>query len=231
MALIDPIHGRMSGAVGGVVFSHNAGGQYLRQRTTPVNPATSQQQAVRNAVNFLSNNWQNLTTAEQEAWENYAANVPLTNRLGAQIFVSGLAMYVRSNASIIAALGASYRIDAAPTIFTLGESALVTIDDATPPSGGLDIAFDVNDAWVGENGAYLLIYMARPQNPSVNFFKGPYRFAGAAAGSSTTPPTSPFTIATTPFVFASAQQLFIQARVRRGDGRLSGPTQDAAIVA
>lgn len=94
--LFKPIIGTdLSGKVGGIVASHNAGGAYFRAATIPTNPNTTFQQAVRNAVSQLSSMWQTtLTQAQRNEWEVYAANVKITNRIGEKINVSGLNHYV-----------------------------------------------------------------------------------------------------------------------------------------
>lgn len=209
-----------SGSVGGLTYSHNAGGMYTRQRSIPTDPATPQQSTVRGLMAQLANLWVNtLTAAQRAAWDVYAANVPVLNVFGDPIFISGLNHYVRSNVPILQAAGP--RVDDGPAIYDLG--------DYTNPSFGIDatadevdVTFTEADDWVDEDDAYMIIWCSRPQNPSINFFKGPYRFAGVIAGDSVTPPTSPAAIAL-PFVAAVGQRIFVRANVARADGRLSTP--------
>jgi hypothetical protein len=97
MALIVPIDGRKSGSVAGIVFSHNKGGQYVRQRTKPVNPTTVRRTFVRNSMSNNARNWGGLSDAQRTAWKNYAAANPVINRVGMSQTVSGNAMYNRLN--------------------------------------------------------------------------------------------------------------------------------------
>lgn len=207
-----------SGSMGGVTFSHNAGGMYIRARTIPTNPNTGFQAAVRAIVAALSNHWLNtLTAVQREAWETYAGNVELTNPLGDPITVSGLNMYIRSNTPRQQFGGA--RIDTAPVIFNLGDvsapwyTAAAATDDAS-------VNFTVGDDWVGEDASYLAVYASRPQNPSINYFKGPYRLAGYIEGDSVAPPASP-QVLSLPFPVELTQRIFFKAAVSRADGRLS----------
>lgn len=207
-----------SGSVFGMTFSRNKGGNYIRQRQIPVNPNSPQQQAVRGIVGDLSNLWVNtLTAAQRTAWTDYAANVPLVNKLGDPNTVPALSMYVRSNTPRVQAGQA--RVDDGPTDFTLG--------GFTNPSFGVDaandevdVSFTNTDAWANETGSFALVYASRPQNASIDFFKGPYRLAGVIAGDDVTAPTSPAAIAL-PFAVVAGQKVFFKFSVSRLDGRLS----------
>ncbi|HSR54544.1 MAG TPA: hypothetical protein VLV83_27270, partial [Acidobacteriota bacterium] len=91
---------QVSGSVGGMTGSHNAGGYYFRSRVIPVNPNTSFQQSIRGVMGQLTSRWiSTLTAAQRQGWEDYAQQVTLTNPLGDQRNVSGLNQYIRSNLS------------------------------------------------------------------------------------------------------------------------------------
>jgi hypothetical protein len=130
-----------------------------------------------------------------------------------------MAMYVRSNVSRIQA--GLPRVDSAPAILDLGEFTAPTIDAVDATAEDADIGFEATDAWVDEDDSAMLVYASRGQNPTINFFKGPYRFAAAILGDSVTPPTSPATIAL-PFAVVATQRVFFRFSVTRADGRLSG---------
>lgn len=207
-----------SGSIFGLTASRNKGGNYFRQRQIPTNPNSPQQQAVRGIVGDLSNLWVNtLTAAQRTAWADYAANVPLINRLGDPNTVPPLSQYVRSNTPRVQAGQA--RVDDGPTDFTLGSFTNPSFGvDATADE--VDVTFDNTDPWATEDDAFALVFCSRPQNASINFFKGPYRFAGVIAGDSGTPPTSPTAIAL-PFAAVAGQRVFVKFSVSRADGRLS----------
>lgn len=207
-----------SGSMGSVTFSRNRGGPYIRNRAIPTNPNTVFQQVIRALVAQLTNLWLNvLTAAQRAAWDVYAFNVPLPNALGEPRNVGGLGMYVRSNVPRLQTTLS--RVDDAPLIFNLGDFTEPSIAVATPSS--VSLAFDNTDAWANETGSAMLFYFGRPQNPSINFFKGPYRFTTSAAGDDTTPPTSPEVVSVVPFPLATDQVLHIRSQVSRLDGRLS----------
>lgn len=207
-----------SGSLGGVTFSHNAGGLYTRARSIPVNPSSVQQQAVRNAASLLASRWvSTLTPTQRDAWKAYSDNVPIVGPLGDPRVVGALPMFQRSNIPRLQA-GLPLVTDA-PTTFDLGDFTTPTLGlDALADE--VDIGFDNTDDWANEDDSALLVYVSRPVNPSVQFFKGPYRLAGTIDGDSVTPPTSPTSLSA-PFPFAIGNRIYAQFRVSRADGRLS----------
>lgn len=227
MLFDSPLISRGSGSVGGLTFSRNRSGNYIRARTNPVNPNTPQQQAVRSAVADLSNLWINtLTQADRDKWEDYAANVPVTNPLGASIFLTGINQYVRSNVPRIQAGLA--RLDVAPSIFDIGSfTAVGTV--AAASGNQVAVSFTDTDDWATATGGAMLVWIARPVSETINFFKGPYRFAGSILGDDTTPPTSPAVI-TSDFAFEAGQKIFTRIRVTQADGRLSADARDFSIA-
>lgn len=212
---------QVSGSVGGMTGSHNKGGMYFRSRAIPTNPNSPEQQAIRSAVADLSNQWSNiLTIAQRDAWDVYASNVLLPGPLGDPRAVTGLNMFVRSNTPRSQA-GLPVVL-AAPTIFDLGEYTAPAIASVTAATNIASITFTAADAWVDEDDSAMLFFGSRPQNQSINYFKGPYRLAGQILGDSVTPPTSPAAITNT-FNLEVGNKLFIRAAVTRADGRLSTP--------
>ena len=213
------IPGPTSGSIGGVTFSRNRGGAYMRVRATPTNPNTPLQQAVRSIMAGLASVWiTGLTALQRQAWDAYAFNVPLPNALGDPVNVGGIGMFMRSNVGRVAAgLGPVF---AAPTIFNLGEMSNPVIGVVDAPASTMSLGFTETDDWVSETDSSMLVYASRSQNPSVNFFKGPYQFAQRVDGDTPIPPTSPAVInlLQTP---VAGNRTFFRIRVSRADGRLS----------
>lgn len=217
-----------SGSVAGATYSHNAAGQYIRARVIPVNPNTTYQQLVRSYLGTLSNHWLNtLTAAQREAWETYALNVALTDALGSQFNASGINHYCRSNVPRLQAGLA--RVDDAPTLFTLGEFSPVTFTKVASDDS-IAVAFDNTDDWANEDGSAMLVFESRSYNPTINYFKGPYRYNGKIEGDSVTPPSSPFANAGL-FPCEEGQRVFFRVSVTRADGRLSPSFRDGIFAA
>lgn len=230
MKIKSPLVSQVSGSVAGLTGAHNQGGLYFRARSVPTNPASAQQVAVRDAATSLVTAWGSvLTDSQREAWRTYAANVPLTDTLGEQRATTGIAHYVRSNVPRIQA-GLS-RVDDAPTTFDLGSFTTVTVTPTAADPYTVDVAFDDTDAWVSEDDAAMLVYLSRQQSPGIQFFAGPYRLgASNIAGSTSSPPTSPATIAAQ-FAGTASNAIFGYVRVTRSDGRLSGVQRFRGVLA
>lgn len=223
------VGGQASGSVGGVTASHNRFGTYLRNRSVPVNPNSSRQQVARNRFTTAAGRWSSiLTQAQRDAWILYADNVDWINRIGQTVNLTGLNMYLRSvTAELAAALPI---VDDGPTTFSLPDidpAYGATISEATQL---ISVSFDNTEAWANEDDAALLIEMSIPQGAGRTFLSPQSRVAGAILGDSTTPPTSPTTLAV-PFAVAEGQKVNVSARVIRADGRVSAPFLDTAIIA
>jgi len=174
----------------------------------------------------LSNFWVNVLSATARAeWDTYGTIVGATDPLGDQIPLSGLNAYQRSNVPRMqSGLG---RVDVAPVIFDRGEYTLPTFS-VQAAGDTVTVAFTSTDAWASQVGSSMLVYASRPVNPSIVYFKGPYRFAGRINGAAT-PPTSPAIIAL-PFPCATTQKVFVRVTVSRVDGRLAPPFRGFSIA-
>lgn len=218
MALVVLPEGQQrSGKQGGIVWSRNRSGAYVRNRAVPVNPNTDRQVAVRNAVRSIAIAWDTILTAVQRAaWEVYASNVVWKNKLGQDIHLTGLNHFVRSNTPRVQ--NGIARVDAAPVIFDLAIAELELAASASEATQDLTINGDGGAPWVGEADAWQFFFMGLPQNGSIKFFGGPYRQLTAVPGAG--PPPFPVVIAAA-FPFAENQRIWVRSRIARGDGRLS----------
>lgn len=221
MKFTSPVISSGSGSIAGITFSRNKGGMYMRARAIPTNPNSVPQQNIRGHLATLVGAWTNtLTTPQRGAWDVYAANTPVFDALGASIHLTGQQMFIRSNTARLQ-VGLPL-VTTAPGTFDLGTYSIPSAGTVSAAADTIQIAFDNTDEWANEDDSNMLIYTSRPQNPSVNYFKGPYQFAGMIPGDGTTPPTSPATI-TLAFPVVVGQKVFWKATVTRADGRYSIP--------
>jgi len=218
----------MSGSIGAQVHSHNRYGQYIRARTTPVNPQSGRQSEVRAIMAFFAQEWSNgLTQAQRDAWEVYAAAITRQNKLGSQIKLTGFNHYIRVN--VARAQGNLADVSAGPTTLTLppGDPVFAcTVDEA---SQEISVVFDDTLAWNTQAGGGLLVSMSIPKAAGVNFIGGPFRFASTIVGVDPGGVASPQTMAV-PFPVAEGQEIACSARIAEIDGRLSDPFRDQSSV-
>lgn len=231
MLFVPTIGAKLSGKIGGIVASHNRGGAYFRLAVVPTNPNTLFQQAVRTAVAALTAAWQDtLTQPERDAWQVYADNVEVVNRIGEKVNISGIAHFIRSNVARLQ--NGLVSILAAPTRFNLGQFAKGNANAASQAAQSIDIVFGATipvDPWISEAGSFMLAYVSPPQNSGIKFYKGPYRLAGSLQGDPI-PPVSPFVV-TAPFSITDGTRVFVRTVVVYADGRATTPILTNALVA
>ncbi|MBA7668074.1 hypothetical protein ES703_76178 [subsurface metagenome] len=211
---------QMSGSIAGDVHARNRFGNYIRPRTKPVNPRSDRQQEARVRLQLLAEYWHSgaMSDVERGAWDDYAAAVSTTNRLGETINLTGYNHFIRSNCSIFAAGGSL--VEPGPAIESLPGADITLAVSGDNGTQLLSVAFDNARGWASETGGYLLIEMGRPQLATRNFFSNPFRIAGAISGVDSSAPSSPQTIAA-PFTLTLGQKIWARASIIRKDARVS----------
>jgi len=218
-----------SGSIAGNVHARNRYGNYIRARTKPVNPNTLRQQQVRAALSMLTERWSDtLTALQRTAWNLYADNVTMKNRLGESIHLSGFNHYIRSN-SIHARLGQTI-IDEGPVVFELPETDPIMNITASEATQQITVNFDNTLPWSTEDAAVMQFFQGQPQNGQRNFFNGPWRYMGGVAGIDPGGAASP-EIETAVFAISEGQGLWIYARIIRADHRISSKFRANIICA
>lgn len=90
----------MRGKEGGVVYSRNAYGAYIKQKVSPVNPQTNKQLTQRGLMGNLAQLWSSLTSGEAAAWDNLGAQVTRINRFGDSTIYTGFSLFMRLNRNL-----------------------------------------------------------------------------------------------------------------------------------
>lgn len=222
---------QMSGSIGGMTGSHNKGGMYLRARTIPVNPNSTQQQLQRQYFSTAVQRWTEvLTEVNRTTWRNYANNVLLTDTLGDALQLSGQQMYIRTaTAQMLAASGGATpptidTFDTAPATFDTGELGDISFTQATSDNREVTVGIAGAPGWAAQDDGTLILQLGIPQNNSRRFFKGPFRFCDSVNGASLSPITTAVIDADdcTPIInFATGQRMFVRCRALYNDGRLT----------
>lgn len=89
------------GKLGGQVFSHNRGGDYMRNNAVPTNPRTVFQQATRAILTQLSQGWSGLTASQIRAWNSATENFKRTNVFGDLRKLNGKNLYTSLNKNLV----------------------------------------------------------------------------------------------------------------------------------
>lgn len=218
----------MRGSIGGQVHSRNRFANYIRARTTPVNPATDRQSKIRSSIQALAQRWSSeLTAAQRAQWEVYAAAITRQNKLGAQIKLTGFNHYVRSNAprlqrdhNTIGDGPGELTLPGADPLFTC------TVDEAAQQ---ISIVFTPGLDWNDQDFGHMYVSMSIPKAAGVAFVGGPFRVADSLDGINGAPPASPQVIAV-PFPVSEGQVVVCRARISEEDGRLSDFFRDQSSV-
>jgi hypothetical protein len=221
MKFKSAVYSQASGSIGGQTFSHNKGGMYVRSRGLVKQTNTPAQQAVKSALSSLTSAWNDtLEAPDRASWTTYAKNTPMLNTLGDSRQVSGLNMFLRYNVPNLQTGGAL--LTTGPSINNLGAFTPPRFDVMVGPSANVAGKITMTDEWMSVPGSRLLMFVSRPQNATITYFKGPFQFAKAIPASAV---TSSFTF-TNPFGvnYASGSQAFVRTEVAYGDGRLTSDT-------
>jgi hypothetical protein len=145
-----------SGSVNYETYSRNRFGQYIRNRSVPVQPRTPAQIAVRGYLTEATKKWAELTEAQRDAWHQWAQTHPKTDQLGQTYVMTGHQAFV--GASVTAQMA--------------GLDPVVTPPDFWAPPVGLITAI-TNALSVTFNppgdGDFIFIYASGLLKPGINF--------------------------------------------------------------
>lgn len=90
-----------SGKLGGQVFSKNRGGSYVRTKTTPSNPQTVAQMAIRGIFASISSAWSGLTQGNRDSFNNFVGDYARTDIFGDARNPSGKSLFQRLNQNLV----------------------------------------------------------------------------------------------------------------------------------
>jgi hypothetical protein len=210
-----------SGSYQGLTSSRNRFGQYVRTRATPVNPASTFQDAVRARLAGGASAWRLLTQTQREGWSSLGEFFQRTDSLGQTYFLTGEQAFLSVRNNLLAA-GDAVLADAplyAPP------DAILTVTP-TFSVAAQTVAFTPTPLSAGER---IFVYMSPPRSAG-RAFEGDVRLiqVSAAAG------TSPVTVTTAYQARFGApvvgQRIFVVVTRYKG-GFVSQPLMTSAIVA
>lgn len=213
----------MRGSAGGITIARNRFGSYVRSRTKPVNPKSPRQVAIRVIMMFLAESWREspMTDLIRAAWQTYADSVNWTNKLGEAVTLTGFNAYMQCQAFRLAS-GFSFIAGNPVALGLPAGDPTFDVDTLSVATQDANIVFDDTMDWPKTNNALMTLYMGKPQNPTINFFNGPWRLWHTFIGSAGVPITSPqANIGDPPYPLVLGQKVWFEARIGREDFRVS----------
>lgn len=207
------------GKVGGLVFSANQGGPYVKAWSRSSNPRTPEQTTVRDRFAAKSSQWKDLTQAQRDDWDDYADDPAqeLTNSLGIDYFISGHDWYTKINYQLEEG-GAADRVDA-PTL-TRPTAPVIDAERFIPTGGSPNsfVQFDNAQPTITE------LHLVR----GMLFFSvgrgsatGPFRFLNIAVPNVNDRVVIQSDMETVWGTIATNQKVFIEALVQDAHGQRS----------
>jgi hypothetical protein len=149
------------GTVGGVVYSANKSGTFVKQWNRGANPRTVFQTTIRSDLSGMGRIWQGLTDAQRADWDTFAATdpEPTTNSLGDAVVLSGWGYFCRLNIR-----RAQYSLVAledppgAPEDAQPDSMAPLTLVVRVPGSGASTITWDTTNAVANGLGVIMMAF-------------------------------------------------------------------------
>lgn len=118
--LPGPTVAEVRGSIGGTTYSRNRYGAYMRYRAKPTVSQTEKATNAKARMAAQTQAWQNLTVAQQLAWNMWANGNPVVGRLGVPQLLTGHAAFVGINTRLM-----------------LTAAAVLTTPPTTPAPAGL----------------------------------------------------------------------------------------------
>lgn len=168
----------MSGKLGGHVFANNRAGAYMRTKTSPTNPRTAYQTAVRAMFAGITSIWGTLTDAQRQSFDDAVQSFSRTDVFGDSKNPTGKALFQRLNQNLVNTGQAQITLAPAPAAVAnaaiTGAAGATAVQALTVTTG--------NDL----TGSKVLIYATPALTPGTSFIKNKLRqisaVSGAAAG-------------------------------------------------
>lgn len=221
-ALVSEMRNKLNGSV----FSRNRGGNYLRNKVTPLNPKTSSQVAARSRLTQFSQAWRGLTEDQRNAWLAAVPNWARTDIFGDIVNPSGNTLYIRLNINIALAGGTAIAVPPSP----VGASALtdlsVTVDVS---STTMEVVFAPSPVPANHT---LVIESTPAMSPGINNANSQFRVISTVAAAGTTPEDVWAAQVAKFGAPIAGQKVFIRAKlINKVTGEVSQSLTASAIVA
>lgn len=210
-----------SGSYAGVTSSRNRYGQYVRNRATPVNPASSAQGTVRARLSANAAAWRALTDLQRAGWESLGGEMTRTDSLGSSYTLNGFSAFCSVNNNLDQMGSAT--VSAAPALST---PSTVLTAAVTLTSAAFSIAYTPTPMPAGTK----LAVFASPQRSAGRNFEADIRFIQITAAAAASP-VSIFTAYSAKFGTPVVGNRVFISLISMFGGFSSGPLLTSAVVA
>lgn len=167
-----------SGSYQGVTSSRNRFGQYVRARSTPVQPRTPAQVNIRENQTLNAAAWRALTGDQRSGWTSLGLQMVRTDSLGQQYSLTGFQAYCSVNNVLRATGGAT--VSAAPALTTPTGLTSVTL---TLTAAAFSVAFTPTPLPANTK----LIFRCGPQRSAGRSFEADYRIIAVSTAAQASP--------------------------------------------
>lgn len=183
--LLGVAFAQVRGSIGGTVFSQNANGAYIRNRSEPINPNTIAQQAARQVLTGNATAWKALSDANRQTWIDQAANYPYTDTLGQVKFYTPQQLFMVVNQRLVNAGEARLLTMIAPiTLQTFNSMTAAYAAGA----GTFNITITLDGSTTTGANSLVKLYASAPVTAGVRFVsKSKLRLIATVANSTVTP--------------------------------------------
>lgn len=158
---LNPIADKVSGKLGGVIFSNTPNGTVMRSKTNVKKVPDVSSSYVKNTTAYISTLFRGLSSANLTTWQNEVPNYPYTNRVGEVSYYSAFGLFMKVNTNrVYAGLPV---ILSAPSFQAVQNTYFISFDST---SQGMRITIPNPD----DNTLYKL-YATAPISPGLKYFK------------------------------------------------------------
>jgi len=214
----------MSGSLGSVVFSHNKGGAYMRNRVTPTKATTEYAALAKARMTTAAQAWQNLTADQQVAWREWTKTNPILHAIGQSRIVAGHVAYIRS--AVTAAVTGSSVLDDPPVEpASKSLSSLAATGDIG--AGVVSVVFTPSPIEATER---LMVWAAVVDSPGINYVENLYKLVGVRGPETESPLEIEASIVARFGTLQVGQTLFVKVQVVNDDNLQPSGFMKASVV-
>jgi hypothetical protein len=141
------------GKEGGVIFSRNTYGSYIKSKVSPTNPQTIYQQTQRGTFTNIAQTWRTLTEVQKASWTLLGQQATRVNIFGDQTNYSGFSVFMKCNRNRV--LTGQAILTTAPTLPTIPS---LTLTNFTAVAGVASMTVVFTPTPVGATN-YLAVYI------------------------------------------------------------------------